>query len=280
MHSLPDLSLEKLKDHILSKGRQWYDSNPLESETIKKNCLEFGLDCDAQRLKNIQHHILLHYYEKLIPFTMTPHRYAEYLKTRMTLANEISFIKESLSQKKGVLLAVCHFGAVELIGPRLACEGIPFTGTLKFATAGLSNAAKSAAQNLSKTGLFAEIQFIEVGSTTSASPLEMAAVLRRGELLMSVFDELTRYSTEVTLFGKKVLGGAGLQKLVSFMHGEITVCIAFAVRRENETYTLHVASLDTRDKSIIQTMYRSFETITAGQLDQWYFLHEGIPFVK
>jgi lauroyl/myristoyl acyltransferase len=97
---------------------------------------------------------------------------------------------------------------------------------------------------------------------------------------MSVFDENTRYSLDINLFNRHVFGGAGLHKLVSFMHGEITVCIAFALRTGNETYELHLVNVDSRDPSLVQTMYQSFERICANHLEQWYFLHEEIPFVK
>jgi lauroyl/myristoyl acyltransferase len=283
MRSLPTLSREQLRQHIFAQGQSWFSSHAEESDTIRKNCAVMGARCDDLLVKDIQQNILLHYYEKLLPFSMTPQQFHAYLTQRVSLPPEIGILSKSIAEKRGVLLAVCHFGAIELIGPCLAALGIPFTSTLRFATKTLSVAARHKAGELSGSGLFADIQFIEIGAAASATSLEMAAVLRRSGLLCSVFDEPTRYGTEVTLLGTKIRGGAGIDKLAAFMNNDVAVVAAFMTRTGDETYTLHLSDLTSSGtgKDLIQTLYRTLEAVCLRpRLSQWYFLHEEIPFVK
>jgi lauroyl/myristoyl acyltransferase len=277
--SLPELSREQLRSHILSRGAAWFDYHREETVIIEKNCSALGLACSGTLIKDIQHHLLLHYYEKLLPFCMTPGQFKEYLYERIAVTKELNLLAKSLGDKKGVLLSVCHFGAVELIGPCLAVRGIPFTGTLRFKTGVLSEAARQKAAQLSRSGLFAELKLIEIGGPSAAS-LEMAAALRRGELLCTVFDEPTRNGIEVDFFNRKILGNGGLEKLVAFMSGAITVVAAFMIRRENETYDLFLSDLGSGSESLTQRMFDALGRQCGPALSQWYFLHEAISFVN
>lgn len=280
MESLPGISREQLRDHIFAHGALWFNDHHEETDAIRKNCTALGIGCDAGFIKDVQRHVLLHYYEKLLPFSMTPEQFKAYLSQRVVLPKEINLVKKSLGEKKGVLIAVCHFGAVELIGPSLAAQGIPFTGTLRFATGALSEAARSKAGRLAQSGLFAALRFIEIGNGPSAASLDMAAVLRRGELLCAVFDEPARYGAEVTLLNRRILGNAGLEKLVAFMNGAVTVMTAFMVRTHDEAYELRLAELASDPEGLTQRMFGAFEKECLPLLPQWYFLHEEISFVK
>jgi len=279
MESLPGISRDQLRSHIFTHGALWFDNHHEETDTIRKNCTSLGIGCDDNLIKEIQRHILLHYYEKLLPFSETPEQFKAYLIHRVKLPKEINVLKKSLGGKKGVLLAVCHFGAVELIGPCLAAQGIPFTGTLRFATGALSQAARQKAKQLSESGLFAELQFIEIGAGPSAASLEMAAVLRRGGLLCAVFDEPARLGVDVSLLDRRILGGSGLEKLVAFMNGAVTVVTAFMIRTEDETYELRLSELESASEGLTQRMFGAFERECLPMLPQWYFLHEDISFV-
>jgi lauroyl/myristoyl acyltransferase len=280
MESLPGISREQLRDHIFTQGASWFDNHHEETDTIRKNCTALGIGCDDNFIRAVQSNILLHYYEKLLPLCMTPPQLHDYLTKRVLLPKEIHLLKKSLKEEKGVLLASCHFGAVELIAPSLAAQGIPFTGTLRFATGTLSEAARNKAGQLTQSGLFANLRLIEIGNGPSAASLEMAAVLRRGELLCAVIDEPARYGVEVNVCGRRVLGNAGLEKLVAFMNGAVTVVTAFMIRTENETYELRLTELDSASAGLTQRMFDAFEKECLPLLPQWYFLHEEISFVK
>jgi lauroyl/myristoyl acyltransferase len=280
LQSLPEMPRDKLRDYIFSRGCAWFDSHQEDSDTIRKNCACLGMNCDSGVVREIQHHILLHYFEKFLLFSMTPQQVHSYLTQRVALPDDIAILKKSLAKKTGVLVAVCHFGAVELIGPSLAAAGIPCTGTLRFATGMLSEATRQKALQLAQSGLFADIRFIEIGAGPGAASLEMAAVLRRGGLLLAVFDEPTPYNIEVTLGGHRIMGGAGIDRLAAFMNNNLTVVSACMIRTGDETYKLLLSEHDGSNGGLIQSLYGHFERVCLPLFPQWYFLHEEIPFVK
>jgi lauroyl/myristoyl acyltransferase len=280
LESLPHRSSDELRDYVFSKGRDWFDAYPEKSMVIVKNLSAFGMQYAPAFLKQVQTHILLHYYEKLLPLCLSPRDYHKYLTDRIRIPPEIENLKNKLSENKGLLLAVCHFGAVELIGPTLAANGLPFTGVLRFATKNLSAAAKNRSQELAATGLFVPIGFVEIGNAQSPAALEMAAVLRRGGILLTAFDEKTEYSVPVTLKNRQVWGGAGLDKLVKFAQADVPVWTAFAVRNNDETYDMRLFEMSHNKGGIVQAMYASLESLLVSHCAQWYFLHEEIPFVQ
>jgi lauroyl/myristoyl acyltransferase len=53
------------------------------------------------------------------------------------------------------------------------------------------------------------------------------------------------------------------------------------VRTSNNKYHLHIKKIDASDPTeLIDNIYKSLETIVLNHPEQWYFLHEEIPFVE
>jgi lauroyl/myristoyl acyltransferase len=277
--SLSRNGIKELRAWIFARGGEWFDTHPEESHSIQKNLTAFGILHNPEFIHRVQTHILLHYYEKMLPLCLSPQEYHRYLMERVKLPPQFAEFKSSLEQKNGALLAVCHFGAVECIGPALLAHGVPLTGVMRFSTQHLAAAVRERSAQLAATGLFSPMNFVEIGATQSPAALDMAAVLRRGETLLGVFDEKTNYSVPVTLFNKQVLGGAGLDRLVKFARPNAAVYTAFATRNDNETYDMHLYKLSGNDQKLVQAMYGALQPFIAEQCDQWYFLHEEIPFV-
>ncbi|HUI93060.1 MAG TPA: hypothetical protein VLX68_12505 [Chitinivibrionales bacterium] len=278
--SLPHKSLEELRSYILTKGEEWFDGCPEEAVVIKKNLTRLGVPHDNALVWQVQTHVLLHYYEKLLPFCLAPRDFHGYLMERVAMPPEFAALKADLGRGNGVVLAVCHFGAVECLGPALAARGMGITGALRFSTMQLSTTTADRAAELAASGLFAPVHFIEIGSGQSRVALDMAAVLRRGEMLLAVFDEKTNYSVPVSLFGKQVLGGAGLDRLVRFAREGSAVWSAFVVRSDSESYEVRLRRHKGDGPELIQSLYNGLEAVCAPHCAQWYFLHEEIPFVK
>jgi hypothetical protein len=278
--SLPHKSIEELRSYILTKGEEWFEGCPEEAVVIKKNLQRFGIPHDNALVWQVQTHVLLHYYEKLLPFCLPPRDFHRYLMDRVAMPPELEALKASLGRGKGAVLAVCHFGAVECLAPALSARGLGLTGALRFSSPQLSSAARGRSAELEAGGLFAPVRFIEIGDGRPPVALEMAAVLRRGGMLLAVFDEKTNYSVPVSLFKKQVWGGAGLDRLVRFAQEGAAVWSAFAVRNDNETYEVLLSPHNGSGPQLIQELYGKLESICAARCTQWYFLHEEIPFVK
>ena len=92
-------------------------------------------------------------------------------------------------------------------------------------------------------------------------------------------DEETGYSVPAQLFGKTVEGGAGLDKLLKFAGASVSAFNVFMVRTGEDTFTMKLLPVDLASESPIQQMYTNLESVLKLHLEQWYFLHEEIPFL-
>jgi lauroyl/myristoyl acyltransferase len=132
---------------------------------------------------------------------------------------------------------------------------------------------------MTKLGLTGEINFIEIGKPGTNAALEMAAALRKKEVLVTVFDEKTDYSIPVKLFGRDVWGGAGLDKLIKYTGSSIAVFNAYMIRTGPYNFELKLVEINVKSENIIQNMFTNLEQLVKDHLEQWYFLHEEIPFI-
>lgn len=279
LNSVCGKTLPELKSAVLEKGNSWYRSNPDESSLIENNLKKLGIPCTTQLIESIKHHVILHYYEKLLPLTGSPDFYFNFLQNQIDIRNTCEKLENSISAGRGVLLAIAHFGAVEFLAPSLAALKLPLNVVLRFSTEQFSRIAHEQAQALEKSGLFGPIRFIEIGKPGTSAALEMAAALRKKEILVSVFDEKTDYSKPVTLFDKKVFGGAGLDKLIHFTNSPTDIFTAFMIRDDHDRYRLKTMEVDLSRDNIIQQMYDQLQEMVRAHTEQWYFVHEEIPFV-
>lgn len=271
-------SPDDVRSLILNKGMQWFTDNPEEKETIKSNLITFGIPFTNDLITAIQEHTVLHYYEKILPLCGDPEFYFHFLRDNVD-RREIDTLQGALRKKRGVLVTVAHFGGIELIVPTLSLYKLPIHPVLRFTTEQFSKVAHKHAKNMEDSGLFGPIKFIEIGRHGTVAALEMAAVLRKKEVLLSVFDEKTDYSTPVTLFGRKISGGAGLDRLLRFVNTPVVVFNAFMIRSGVNNYTLKFNEIDVTGGSPIQSMFHNLEKTVKDNLEQWYFLHEEIPFI-
>jgi hypothetical protein len=269
-----------LKQMVFETGKAWFESNGDAVILIAHNLKQLNLESSHELIENIKINILLHYYEKLLPLILTPQEFAYFIDTNIDLSSCISKIQEVKQSGRGMLLAIAHFGAVELIGPSIARNHLPLNVVLKFSTEQLSKSAHDQAEKLLQSSLFSPIKFIELGKPQTNGAMDMAAALRRSEALLAVFDEETPYNIPVTLFNKTFNGGSGLDKLIMYTQRNITVFTAFMVRIGNDHYKLVLNEIDSSGKMAVQRLYDSLAEILADHLEQWYFLHEELPLIE
>jgi lauroyl/myristoyl acyltransferase len=269
---------DELKSHVTELTVKWYKENPEARALIESNLDRLGIINSPEQTDSVIEHTGLHYFEKLLPLCLGTRRFFEFLQKNIDMSSAVSILREAQSQKKPVLCATPHFGAVEFITPALASQGFPLSAVLRFTTEKFSQQAHAHAQAFTDSGLFAAISFIEIGKPGVPAALEMAAVLRRQGILMSVFDEETEYSIPARIFNAELMGGAGLHKLVAFCGADPLVLAAFMVRLDNGKYRLYLETADGGPKEAVQAMYNRLDNHAKINLEQWYFLHEEIPF--
>ena len=263
---------------LLEKGTSWLSQYPEEREMIKRNLLRFNITFDSELISRIQEHIVLHYYEKILPLCRGPEFYYNFLKENVDV-NEINILKEAIDKGNGILVTVAHFGGVELIVPILSMFKFPIHTVLRFTTEQFSKVVHKHAKDMEASGFFGPINFIEIGRKGTMAALDMAAVLRKRGMLVSVFDEETEYSIPVKLFGIEISGGAGLDRLLRFTNTPVALFNAFMIRTDVNRYQLKFVEIEQTKENLIQRMFNNLENIVKGNLEQWYFLHEEISFV-
>jgi lauroyl/myristoyl acyltransferase len=267
----------EITDLFLSIGDKWYENNGDESKLIAENLKSFGLDSKTT-VEDVQKNIVLHYVEKVLPLSGSFDQFADFIDSNVD-TTEAKELLEKAAKNGGTLMATPHFGAVELAVPTASRLGFTANAVLKFSTQNLSDKAQSFAKGMEKTGKFSEIKFVEIGKPGVISALEMSAAIKRDEILFSVFDEETNYSKPVDLFGKKVMGGAGLDRLLKFTKHPVTIFNVFMVRTGEQKYKMVLKSVDVNGDDIVQQMYNNLQEILSDYPEQWYFLHEEIPFL-
>jgi lauroyl/myristoyl acyltransferase len=270
------MSFDEMKEILFFAGNKYYNENASESEIIKQNLTSFGLPNDSKTVKEVQENIVYHYVEKVFPLAGTAELLAEFIENRVDFISAKTQI-ESAIKNGSVLITTPHFGGVECVTPTLSYMNFPVNPVLKFSTQNLSDKIRRFAESMEKSGRFARINFIELGKPNSQGALAMAGILNKKEILFSVFDEETQYSKPINLLGKKVLGGAGLDRLLKFANQNVSVFTVFMIRR-NEKYEMKLIPIDLSSVNFIQQMYENLESILHKDFTQWYFLHEEIHF--
>jgi lauroyl/myristoyl acyltransferase len=274
---------KNLLDTLCAKGDHWYNAHPEEVQHIRSNLEIFGFPSDSDTVARFQHHLILHYFEKLLGICLPPSQYRHFLHEKIIDSKPaLDQIKTSLRNGHAIMLASCHYGSIELSTPFLASHGLPMNTVLRFTTEALSTAASHRADQLMSEADFARIAFIQIGRPGTAAAMEMAAALRRKEILLTIFDEKTEYSREVTLLGKKVWGGAGIDRIIRFSGTDLDIFTIYMQRLDNGTYRLILDKIDavSNPDTLLRSMYASLEQIVTLHPEQWYFLHEEIPFVS
>ena len=269
-------SFDEVKDIFMVQGKEYYAENPQESEEIKQNLASFGLPSDMDTVKRVQEGIICHYVEKLIPLLGTTAQFAEFIEKRVDFSQVKDLLTNAL-QNGPVLIAVSHFGGVECIVHTLAYLKFTVNPVLRFTTQNLSDQFHSYEQLTRESGLFAPINFIEIGKPGVKSASLMLKVLHKNEILFTAFDEETSSSKPVKLFNRSVLGGAGLDRLLKFAGNNASVFNAFMIR-EGKNYRLQLFPVDIKAENFIQQMYNNLQSVLEKHFEQWYFLHEEIPF--
>ncbi len=271
-------SLTEIKKSFLSVAEVWYKEHTDEEDLIRENLTSLNLQNDQEMVDAIKAHIAYHYAEKILPHAGTTEEFAQFLDAKVDTEEAQALITEA-QKDGGVLIATPHFGGVELVVPSISRMKFTANAVLKFSTQNLSDKAHQFVDKMASSGEFAPISFIELGKPGSNGALEMAGALRRNEVLFTVFDEETGYSVPAQLFGKTVEGGAGLDKLLKFAGASATAFNVFMIRTGEETFKMKLVKINLESENPIQEMYDNLQEVLEENLEQWYFLHEEIPFM-
>jgi lauroyl/myristoyl acyltransferase len=261
------------REEILDLGLRWYDGHPADVERVATNLAHFGLPRDGAFLDGVLRGIVVHYFEKL--FVLVKGYEAYWIAAnRVELGDSLEPFREARETGRAVFAGQSHFGATYLMASVLMVNGIDVHTVGNFPEPVGSLLSANVAALAEKYGT-ARARLLNLADESVDVPTEMITALLRRQVVTNVYDERNSFCREVTLLGRKVLGGTGMDRILSrFGDGNCVVVTPFLVRTSDETFRYEVDRHSLAGGDIVGSFFRSYERRIREHPEQWYFIHE------
>jgi lauroyl/myristoyl acyltransferase len=267
------LSWQRGRPQIVEQGMRYYDQHPDDVAEVSDNLAFMGLPHAGAELDEALRHIAIHYYEKLFGLVK---RYETVwiVRNRVEVGESLAPFHEAREQGKAVFIAGCHFGGTYLIPGVLMANGIETAMVGRYPEPVLGMFRATARELVERYGT-APIHLLNVDDPGTDVPFEMMTRLMRGGVVSNVFDEPNQFARPVTLLGRTIRGGAGMDLVLrSFSDDKVVVVTPFLVRTSDETFRLEVDRHLLSCGDIVASFFASLEARVRAHYAQWYFIHE------
>lgn len=266
-------SWSKGRPQIVEQGLRYYEAHPEEVAEVAENLAYMGLPNQGGDLDEVLRHIAIHYYEKL--FGLVKRYEAVWIiRNRVELGEALEPFKEAREQGKAVFIAESHFGGTYLIPAVLMLHGIEaaYVGRYPEPVRTLFRENATAVTERYDT---APVHLLPVDDPNLDIPVEMMTRLMRGRVVSNVFDEPNQYSKPITLLGRELRGGSGMDLILKrFSDDKVTVVTPFLIRTSEDSFRLEVDRHSLSSADLVGSFYRSLEQRIKAYYAQWYFIHE------
>jgi lauroyl/myristoyl acyltransferase len=258
---------------ILDLGLRWYEAHPSDVERIARNLEHFGFPGDGTFLDGVLAGIVAHYFEKL--FVLVKGYEAYWIAAnRVESGDSLEPFREARETGRAVFAGQSHFGATYLMASVLMVSGIDVTTVGNFPEPVGSMLAANVATLAEKYGT-ARARLLNLADKRVDVPSEMITALIRRKVVTNVYDERNSFCREVTLLGRKILGGTGMDRILArFSDDDCLVVTPFLVRTSDETFRYEVDRHSLAAGDIVGSFFRSYERRIREHPEQWYFIHE------
>jgi len=279
-HLLTSENLELVKKNswkfgrprIIDIGLKYYEGNPGDVERIADNLAYMGLPNSGSALDEVLREIVVHYYEKLFVLVKTFEGYW-IAKNRIDMGDSLEVFTEAGETGKAVFVGQSHFGATYLMAGALMVNGIEVHSVGNFPEP-VGSMLHSGIAALEGYGA-APAHLLNLAEASVDVPMEMMNRLLRGKVVSNVYDENNQFSRPVTLLGRKLMGGTGMDLILrNFSDERVIVVTPFLVRTSDETFRYELDRHLLADGDIIHSFFRSLEKRVREHYPQWYFIHE------
>jgi lauroyl/myristoyl acyltransferase len=258
---------------VLERGLAYYDEHPGDVERIRQNLEHMGLDGSQGAVRASLEGVIAHYYEKL--FVMTKDFEAHWLiENRIDFGDALSPIEENRARGRGLFLGQSHFGGAYLLVPALMTRGLDVTFVALFPPPVFAMLRANIERYAARwsTG---KVRLLNVAEEGALIAEIMMGALRAGEIVMNVFDENNAFSRQVSLMGRSLWGGSGMDRILApFGPEKVDVITPFMVRTGEDSFRLETEAHSLGSDDIVQDMYRSLGKRVSAHPDQWYFIQE------
>ncbi len=258
---------------IVGRGMAYYESHPEDLERVRANLEAMGLAHDDAALARATEGIVAHYFEKF--FVMTKNFEAHWIvQNRIELGDALEPLHRARAEGRGVFIGQSHFGGTYLLVPTIITSGIDmsFVGLFPGPVHAMLEANIDGYSERWKTGRATIVNVADEGATVAEV---IIGSLLAGEPVMNVYDENNAYSRQVSLLGRRLWGGSGMDRILSRMDPrKVTAVTAFAVRVDDERFRIEVDEHDLASPDLVQDMFDSLGRRVSRNPEQWYFLQE------
>jgi lauroyl/myristoyl acyltransferase len=258
---------------ILEKGLRYYSDNPAEVALIERNLAMMGFAVDAKLRDETLREMVVHYYEKL--FALVKSYEAVWIcRNRVDVGDSLRHYEEARQDGKAVFIAQSHFGATYLMASVLMVHGYSLTAVGNFPEpAGSMLIANSEA--MATRYALGTTRFLNLADASVDVPMEMMRLLLTKQIVSNVFDENNQFCRPVTLLGKQLFGGTGMDLILkNFKDDRVVLVTPFLIRTGDDSFRYEVDRHYAADGDIIDSFYRSLEKRIRANPAQWYFIHE------
>lgn len=261
------------KKFIIEKSLGYYDDNPAEVEQIVKNLEYMNLASSGGALDDVLKGLGTHYFDKL--FILTKVFEMHWLaKNRIDYGNTMEVFEEAKERKVPVFVGHNHFGASYFMGISLMIHGLNVSSVGKFPEP-VGSIIKGNSEKISEKFGIGKTNVINLADPDVDVAWEMFNTLLRGGILSNVFDESNEFSGEITMLGKKLIGGSGMDLILKKYNDEKIILVTpFIIRTGEDTFRFELDRHYMKDGNIIQSFYNSLGKRVEKYPDQWYFIHE------
>jgi len=267
------------RPQVMEIGLRYFEEHPEEVSQIASNLRYMGLSDSGSDLNAVLEGIVAHYYEKLFVLVKTYETYW-IAKNRIDIGDSLEPFREARETGKAVFIGQAHFGATYLMAGALAVHGLD-QHVVGYFPEPVGGMLQESGRVLSERYQAGHTRVLNLAHAEVDVPLEMMQLLSRKKILSNVYDENNKFCKRVTLLGKPLMGGTGMDLILrNFSDEKVIVVTPFLVRTSDETFRYELDRHRLADGDIIASAFRSLERRVREHPEQWYFireLHESFP---
>ncbi len=258
---------------ILEQGRRYYDENPTDVQRVADNLQAMGMNHSGRALDLVLEGIIAHYYEKL--FALVKAYEAFWIaKNRIEMGDSLEPFHEAAQTGRSVFIGQSHFGATYLMASALMVHGINLNTVGNF-PGPVGEMLEENVNFMTRRYGVGSARLLNLADKTVDVPGEMLRLLMTGKIVSNVYDENNQFCRPVSLMGRTVMGGTGMDLILrSFTDEKVVLVTPFLVRSGEETFRYELDRHYLCGGDIIDSFYRSLEKRVIKHPEQWYFIHE------
>jgi Kdo2-lipid IVA lauroyltransferase/acyltransferase len=251
----------------------FFASAKLRRVTLKNLRQVFESEWSEEQIRCVARQVFRNFGQTAVEFVCLPRMSREELRSRVRI-DGLEHLKQALKAGKGVILISAHYGNWELMGARIAQEGVGMNVLARAADDGLTDRIVNDIRDAGGYRVFAR----------GGSLMPVLRCLRQNEAVGMLIDQNFRTGIFVDFFGRPAATASGAAEIA--LRTGATVLSAFVERQEDDTHLAVLSPLEIertgdheRDVvAVTQYFTKVIEDAVRRRPDQWMWFHDRWKF--